>query len=184
MSQPYDCGMFYTRSLSTLQAVCTNPNAAYLSGGGVSSIPSPLNSGLENSRRFRALPVYAALLSEGQAGFSRMVTNMTLLSRRIASFIRGSPHYDLLPEGEWAVDEVFIIVLFRARHRALNEALVERINETRQMYVSGTKWRGEKAVRIAVSNWKVDVERDGGIVEGILSAVAEGRTFDINAIES
>lgn len=176
--------MFYTRSLSNLQAVCTNPKAAYLSSGGVSSIASPLNVGLENSRRFRALPVYAALLSEGQAGFSRMVTNMTLLSRRIASFIRDSPYYDLLPEGEWVVDEVFIIVLIRAKDKELNEVLVERINETRQMYVSGTKWRGEKAVRIAVSNWKVDVERDGAVVEGILSAVAEGRTFDIAALES
>lgn len=174
--------MFYTRSLATLQAVCTNPNAAYLSSGGASLIPSPLNSGLENSRRFRALPVYAALLSEGQLGFSRLVTNMTLLSRRIAKFIRASPHYDLLPEGDWGIDEVFIIILIRAKDKELNETLVGRINETRQMYVSGTKWRGEKAVRIAVSNWKVDVERDGRVVEAILSAVAEGRKFDIDAI--
>lgn len=176
--------MFYTRTLATLQAVCTNPNAAYLSGGSASSILSPLNCGLENSRRFRALPVYAALLSEGRLGMSQMVTRMTLLSRRIAAFIRASPHYDLLPEGDWGMEEVFIIVLFRAKDGSLNETLVEKINETRQMYVSGTKWRGEKAVRIAVSNWKVDVERDGKVVEAILGAVAEGRQFDVRAVDS
>ena len=101
----------------------------------------------------------------------------------MARFVRSSEHYDLLPAGEWDIDsEVFTIVLFRSKSAELNDTLVERINETRQMYVSGTSWRGDKAVRIAVSNWKVDVERDYQIVAEILSAVAEGRPFDIGSI--
>ena len=182
--QPYDCGMFYTRSAATLQSVFTNPNAAYLSSGSVASIPSPLNVGLENSRRFRALPVYAALLSEGYAGMARLVANMVKLSRRIAAFLRDSPHYELLPSEEVGLDGIFMIVLFRAKDGALNDALVEKINETRQMYVSGTAWRGEKAVRIAVSNWRVNVERDFEVVAGILNAVAAGEEFDIEKAQA
>ncbi|KND89639.1 L-2,4-diaminobutyrate decarboxylase [Tolypocladium ophioglossoides CBS 100239] len=182
LNVPYDCGMFYTRSASTLQSVFTNPNAAYLSSGSAASIPSPLNIGLENSRRFRALPVYAALLAEGYAGMERLVSNMVQLSRRVAAFLRDSPHYELLPDERAELDGIFMIVLFRAKDGALNDALVERINETRQMYVSGTAWRGEKAVRIAVSNWKVDVERDFEVVAAILNAVAAGEAFDIENI--
>jgi len=183
LNVPYDCGMFYTRSLPTLQSVFTNPNAAYLSSGATSqpAIPSPLNIGLENSRRFRALPAYAVLLSEGRAGLARLVSNMVQLTRRIAGFVRSSEHYDLLPTAADGDDVVFIIVLFRARDAALNDVLVDRINRTRQMYVSGTSWQGEKAVRIAVSNWKVDVERDYRVVTSILTAVAEGREFDIGS---
>lgn len=184
--------MLFTRSIANLQAVFTNPNAAYLSSnpGQGPTIPSPLNVGLENSRRFRALPAYAVLLTEGRQGLARMVANMVRLSRKVAAFVRASEHYDLLPDhdnggdgSDWVVeDEVFMIVLLRAKDKELNDELVGRINETRQMYVSGTSWRGEKAVRVAVSNWKVDVERDSKVVTSILSAVAEGRTFDMASI--
>lgn len=169
--------MFFTRSAQTLQSVFTNPNAAYLSSSSSSGIPSPLNIGLENSRRFRALPVYAALLNQGRAGFAELYARMARLARGLAAFLRDSPHYELLPDAR--LDEVFIIVLFRARDGRLNDRLVEEINATRQMYVSGTAWKGAKAVRVAVSNWKVDVERDLRVVTGILTAVAEGREFDL-----
>lgn len=33
-------------------------------------LPSPLNCGIENSRRFRALPLYAGLLEQGKAGYA------------------------------------------------------------------------------------------------------------------
>lgn len=92
--------MFFSRSHAIMQSVFTNPNAAYLSSGGGSTIPSPLNVGLENSRRFRALPAYAVLLSEGRAGMADLVGAMTQLARRIAAWVRDSPHYELLPEGE------------------------------------------------------------------------------------
>ncbi|WZH43652.1 hypothetical protein QYS62_004662 [Fusarium acuminatum] len=179
LNVPYDCGMFFTRSPAILQSVFTNPNAAYLSSGGASTIPSPLNIGLENSRRFRALPAYAVLLSEGRPGMSNLLGNVTALSRQLAAFLRDSEHYDLLPEDGAGLDEVFMIVLFRAKDPELNDQLVQKINETRQMYVSGTSWKGEKAVRVAISNWMVDVANDFKVVTSILTHVAEGKEFDI-----
>ncbi|KAL6363441.1 hypothetical protein LRP88_02855 [Fusarium phalaenopsidis] len=179
LNVPYDCGMFLTRTPDILQSVFTNPNAAYLSSGGQSTIPSPLNIGLENSRRFRALPAYAVLLSEGRPGIASLLANMVTLSRRAAAFLRDSEHYELLPDDRADLDEVFMIVLFRAKDPKLNAELVEKINGTRQMYVSGTSWKGEKAVRVAVSNWMVDVERDFKVVTSILTHVAEGKEFDI-----
>ncbi|KAM3511837.1 hypothetical protein MY11210_004528 [Beauveria gryllotalpidicola] len=178
---PYDCGMFFCKSPTIMQAVFTNPDASYLSSSGTTptSIPSPLNMGLENSRRFRALPVYAVLLSEGRPGLAALLGAMTQLSRAIAAFLRDSPHYELLPENDHAEEEIFISVLFRATDAALNETLVAKINDTRQLYVSGTTWRGRKAVRIAVSNWRVDAERDTAVVREILTCVAQGRQFDL-----
>lgn len=177
LNVPYDCGMFFTRSLPTLTNVFTNPNAAYLASSAGAPIPSPLNVGLENSRRFRALPAYAVLRSEGRKGMAAMLGRMVELARRIACFVRDSEHYDWLPDGEADVDDTHIIVLLRAKNLALNDELVARINETRDMYVSGTSWGGRKAVRVAIGSWRVDVERDFAVVEAILSAVAEGRPY-------
>ncbi|KAH6609633.1 glutamate decarboxylase [Trichoderma cornu-damae] len=179
LNVPYDCGMFFTRASSTLESVFVNPNAAYLSSGLTAGISSPLNVGLENSRRFRALPAYAVLLSEGRPGFASLFHSMAQLSRRLAVFLRESPHYELLPDEDGDVEEIFIIVLFRAKDEKLNDDLVARINATRQLYVSGTSWKGGKAVRVAVSNWRVDVERDFKVVTAILNDVAQGREFDM-----
>jgi hypothetical protein len=110
---------------------------------------------------------------------SNLLGNVTALSRQLAAFLRDSEHYDLLPEDGAGLDEVFMIVLFRAKDPELNDQLVQKINETRQMYVSGTSWKGEKAVRVAISNWMVDVANDFKVVTSILTHVAEGKEFDI-----
>ena len=188
-SQPYDCGFFVTRSLATLSSVFQNPNAVYLASG-PSSIPSPLNIGLENSRRFRALPVYAVLLAYGRDGLAEMFARQVWLARGVAKYLDESDGYEVLPRqhaarpakpiaevspehGEKYLD-THIIILFRARDEKINAELVKRINATRKMYVSGTKWDGKPACRIAVSTWKVEVERDLELVTGVLEEVLKG----------
>lgn len=151
-----------------------NPNAVYLASGppGQTTIHSPLNMGIENSRRFRALPAYAVLLSEGREGMAAMLARMVYLARGIATFIRDSESYEWLPDQDASLEQTHIIVLFRAKDHKLNEVLTDRINATRRMFVSGTTWDGQKAVRLAVSNWRVDVERDLAVVKEVLLAVA------------
>jgi glutamate/tyrosine decarboxylase-like PLP-dependent enzyme len=172
-SQPYDTGIFFCRHPTINAQAFGNPNAAYLATGKAVTIQSPLNIGMENSRRFRALPVYAALVSEGRNGMAQMIARMVTMARRVAEFVRDSPDYEWLPEGSASVESVFIIVLFRAKDKAINAELVQRINASGKMYVSGTAWNGEKAVRLAVSNWRVDVERDFAGVKKVLESVVK-----------
>ncbi|QBZ57363.1 hypothetical protein PoMZ_02287 [Pyricularia oryzae] len=169
LNVPYDCGIFLTRNQTIQSEVFRNPNAAYLPPSESRTIQNPLDIGIENSRRFRALPVYAVLLSEGRQGMSDMFARMVRMARRVAAFVRASEEYELLLDEE----EVGIIVLFRATNAGLNKILVQRINETRDIYVSPTSWQGSPAIRLAVSSWRVDVEKDGVVVEGILKEVAK-----------
>ncbi len=188
-----------------LRSVFKNANAAYLASSSsppssssssssapvVAVVESPLNLGIENSRRFRALPVYAALLSEGRAGIAAMLARMVRLARRIAAVIRESEHYALLPEEEAEAEaagdgdgdgdrdgDINIVVLFRARDDALNEALADRIRATGQWYVSGTSWRGRTACRVAVASWRAgagasgDEDDDAELVRRSLAAIA------------
>ncbi|KAI0137872.1 PLP-dependent transferase [Hypoxylon sp. NC0597] len=175
LNVPYDNGMFFTRQSSTLEAVFQNPNAVYLSSGGPSSIPSPLNIGLENSRRFRALPVYAVLVSEGRSGVADMLARMVRLARGVAAAIAEDPNlkddYELLPESS-TPEATHVVVLFRARDHGLNGVLVKQIQDSGEWYVSGTKWKGQPACRIAVSSWRVSVEEDLEFVKQRLARIA------------
>jgi glutamate/tyrosine decarboxylase-like PLP-dependent enzyme len=173
-----------------MSSVFQNPNAAYLSSG-PSTIPSPLNIGLENSRRFRALPVYAVLMAYGRDGMAEMFARQVRLARGISQFLDESPDYILLAQDQAPAEErstgdhasissgvrfgdTHIIVLFRAKEDEANAELVKRINGTRKMYVSGTKWSGQPACRVAVSTWKVDVQRDLKLVTDVLNQIVNG----------
>jgi glutamate/tyrosine decarboxylase-like PLP-dependent enzyme len=180
LNVPYDCGFFFTRHKGLAEEVCRSGGAAYLApatiDGEGDGIQSPLNIGIENSRRFRALPVYATLVSYGRRGYVDMLIRQVRFARRVAGFVFDHGGCELLPKGEdrvGAVSRTFMIVLFRARDEAVNRELVKRINATGKMYVSGTKWEGKSAARIAVSNWRVDIERDIRVVEEVLRAVLD-----------
>ena len=62
-------------------------------------------------------------------------------------------------------------LLFRARDAEINAELVQRINATRKIYVSGTQWDGLPAARFAVATWMVDVERDLKLIQEVLHDV-------------
>ncbi|ETS82273.1 hypothetical protein PFICI_07275 [Pestalotiopsis fici W106-1] len=173
LNVPYDCGMFLTRKASVLTSVCKNPNAAYLSSAPGATIESPLNVDLQNSRRFRALPVYAVLLSEGREGLAAILARMVRLARGVAEAINASSDYVLLPHGNCAIEDTHIVVLFRAKDEALNEKLVGSIHKRGEWYVSGTKWKGATAVRVAVSSWRVRVDEDLEAIKGFLARLAD-----------
>lgn len=178
LNVPYDCGFFFSRHPDLASQVFQNANAAYLSGG-VSdgpAIPSPLNIGIENSRRFRALPVYASLLCYGKDGYREMLERQIRLARAIYKWIDDSPAYQALPESNSQsdlLDQTFMSVLFRAKDDAFNQVLSKKINETERMFVSGSSWQGAPATRIAISNWRVDVARDTALVTGVLAEIAQ-----------
>lgn len=177
---PYDCGIFLSRHLLLAQDVFRNAGAAYLNvasaNDGERVIPSPLNIGIENSRRFRAFPVYATLVAYGRLGHQNILRNQISLARGIARFVALTPGFELLPRippsfdktREQGLSRIYIVVLFRAVDDEINRQLVQRINNTRKIYVSGTQWDGMPAARFAVSNWQVDVDRDLALIKEVL----------------
>ncbi len=102
-----------------------------------------------------------------------MFARQVRLARSISRFLKSSHDYELLPSSS-KEEHTHIVVLFRARDAKKNAELVKNINASRKMYVSGTKWEGKPACRIAVSTWKVEVERDSRLVTDVLREVAGG----------
>ncbi|KAF9885960.1 hypothetical protein FE257_012135 [Aspergillus nanangensis] len=183
LNVPFDCGFFYIRDSTRLKDIFSIPKPdfprfaippVYFLGGPA----NPTDVGIQNGRRFRALPVYASLTAYGRSGYEDMLVRQTRLARGIAAYVWDHPVYELLPRlpGIEKKDEVlqtiFILILFRAVNPSLNESLLVRINETGKMYAQGVVWEGQKAVRCAIANWAVDVKDDLAIVTEVLGSVA------------
>ncbi|TNY22298.1 pyridoxal phosphate-dependent transferase [Rhodotorula diobovata] len=224
LNVPYDCGIFLSRartvvgpnaSDSTITAslydLCgpgdaapaylATPAASTVSAGSThprvestKALRSPLFLNIENSRRFRALPLYASLLSLGKAGYARLVARNVAFARRVEAFLRSHPGYDVLtpsPSPASIADDPFAfrtlnIVLFAPsslapeRYRLASAsspdpaaAFLQAINASNEVFCTGTTWRGRKAVRLAVSNWGTELEegREWEVVRRVLERV-------------
>ncbi|KAF2707359.1 pyridoxal-dependent decarboxylase [Pleomassaria siparia CBS 279.74] len=174
LNVPYDCGFFFSRHRGIASRVFQNPNAAYLNSSDT-DIMSPLNIGLENSRRLRALPVYSSLVAYGSDGYRDMLERQVTLARGIAELLLDSEDFELLPDSSGdrkeILDNIFIIVLFKAKDEGLNKELVDRIKATCKIHVSGTAWDSKPACRFAVSNWRHDIKRDLPVIKKVLEEV-------------
>ena len=113
-----------------------------------------------------------------------MLERQIELARAFASYVLDSPAFELLPPCAQGADDaasreerlsrVFITVLFRARDTELNSTLVEKIKQSRKIYVSGSSWDGRAACRFAVSHWRADVQRDLPIIKSVLEDIVQG----------
>ncbi len=105
-----------------------------------------------------------------------MFVRMGRFACRVVRFLRASAAYRCLPSEDGEIGETYVVVLFRAVDDELNDDLVQSINATRTMNVTGTSWQGQKACRLAVSSWRVDLERDFPVVKHVLTSVALSAT--------
>ncbi|KAK4701092.1 hypothetical protein P7C70_g5144, partial [Phenoliferia sp. Uapishka_3] len=190
LNVPYDCGIFFSRS-SFLLATCGpgQTSAAYLTAAPSTttaspfpsidpyrSTPSSLFQSIENSKRFRALPLYAALISRGREGYAELFARNIEFARKMERWMReggaGGAFEILTPTSETGDEEkkfrMMNIVLFGMSAKAPARFRVEgggnvfaaEVNKGRKVYFTATSWRGRSAVRIAVSNWSTNLEED------------------------
>jgi glutamate/tyrosine decarboxylase-like PLP-dependent enzyme len=131
----------------------------------------------ENSRRARALAIWATLRAYGRDGYRHMVERHLALAQHLAAQV------DAAPELERLADVPLNIVCFRARPPDLSEdrldefntELGEALRANGWVYAGTTTYAGKVALRPAIVNWQTE-ERDVDLlVELVRSLVAERR---------
>jgi glutamate/tyrosine decarboxylase-like PLP-dependent enzyme len=170
LNVPYDCGIFLTRHRQHLVAACDVP-APYL----VSSDDEPdfMSLGIENSRRFRALPIWMSLLAYGREGVSHWVEKNINQAKRLADWIDASDDYELVYPCQLNV------VLFRPTAKGLTaeaadqqtKTLLSKINQDGRIFLSPGAWQGKGIIRAALSNWQTE-QADVDIAIEVLSQLA------------
>ena len=93
LNVPYECGVFLTQHRQQLFESCDVP-APYLSSS--DNEPDFMSLGIENSRRFRALPIWLSLLAYGRAGVKFWVEENIKCAGLLADWVSASERYTLM----------------------------------------------------------------------------------------
>jgi glutamate/tyrosine decarboxylase-like PLP-dependent enzyme len=160
LNVPYDCGIIFCADEAVHRSAMSMA-AAYIVATGSERDPHEFVP--EESRRARAVPVYAALRSLGRGGLAELVERNCRQARRFAQALRAAGHEVL---NEVVLNQV--LVSFGAPDQT--QRTIAAIQEDGTCWCGGTVWKGRTAMRISICNWSTtdeDVERS---IEAILRA--------------
>jgi glutamate/tyrosine decarboxylase-like PLP-dependent enzyme len=154
LNVPYDCGFVLVRDAARLRGTFA-VGAPYLPSPD-DPRPSPGFMTPENSRRARALAVWATLRAYGRAGHRAMVERHLGLARRLAERV------DATGELERLAEVPLNIVCFRAnppgsppeRLDDLNRELGAALLRDGRVFAGTTVYDGRVAFRPAIVNWQ------------------------------
>jgi len=130
----------------------------------------------EWSRRSRGFTVYAAIKELGRAGLEELIDRSCSHAEAIVTGIGKLPGAELL----WTPKLNQGLVRFLdlrpdarpADHDARTEQVIAAVNATGEAFFSGTTWKGKRAMRVSVVNWrtsKSDVQRAINAVASVLA---------------
>jgi aromatic-L-amino-acid decarboxylase len=129
-------------------------------------VPSLSEYGPALGRRFRALKLWAVLRCYGAEGIRAYIREAVRLSGVFASWVDAAPGWELVTHN-------FALVCFRRDGSdAENEALMNRVNDTGEIFISHTKLDGVLVLRLSVGSERT-TEDDVRIAWEVLQRCAQ-----------
>ncbi|WP_042381595.1 pyridoxal phosphate-dependent decarboxylase family protein [Streptacidiphilus melanogenes] len=150
---PVDCGCLLVRDAEQLRGTFSLV-PAYLRDDAAGGLGWFSEYGIEQTRPFRSLKVWATLAAAGRSGVTRDVSRCCQLARELGRMVEEDPDLELLTPVETS------IVAFRyapadadteTLHR-VNAALAVAVQERGRAFVTGTVLNGHEAVRACLLN--------------------------------
>lgn len=165
LNVPYDAGY----------AICARPDvhatamaytASYLTGQVAGREFGGGDFVVESSRRARGFATWAAIRSLGRSGVAGLVERCCALARRFAEGLGALDGFSIVNE------VVLNQVLVRVGDEETTNRVERRVQDDGTLWLGATTWRGERLLRISVSNWAT-TEED---VDRCVAALARART--------
>jgi glutamate/tyrosine decarboxylase-like PLP-dependent enzyme len=148
LNVPYDSALVLSSDPDAHRAAMTT-SASYLIQDDTGVVYDQVNWVPEFSRRARGFAVYAALRTLGRRGIADLVERTCACARRFAAGI-----VDVSSGAEVLNDVVLNQVLFRFESDERTEEVLRRVQDSGDVWMSGTTWDGRRAIRVSVSNWQ------------------------------
>jgi glutamate/tyrosine decarboxylase-like PLP-dependent enzyme len=159
LNVPYDCGYAFVADPAA-QRASMSYQASYLAFD--SDARDQIDWNPEWSRRARGFSTYAAIRQLGRRGIAEIVERCCDHARALTLGIGGLPGAEVL----WTPVINQGLVRFLDPHGESDDRrtddVIARVQASGEAYFGGVTWRGQRAMRISVSNWittDADVER-------------------------
>ena len=180
---PMDCSALFTRHPDLLRRAfqhvpdyLVDPEGKAEAGSGNGSVTNLMDYGIALGRRFRALKLWFVIRSFGVEGLRSIIREHIRMARLLADWI------DADTELERMADVNFSTVVFRHRPAGMsgrtlddhNARLLQRVLQTREVYLSHTRVRGSYALRIAIGNIHTTEAHVRRALELVKEAAKEG----------
>jgi aromatic-L-amino-acid/L-tryptophan decarboxylase len=146
MLTPMDCSLLWTsRPDDFRSAFSLVPE--YLRTPDAEDALSLSEYGPALGRRFRSLKLWAVLRCYGREGLQRMIREHVRLAELFEGWVRDEPGWEL------CAPRPFSVVCFRRDGSdEENEALLERVNASGEIFISHTRLNGRYVLRLAIGN--------------------------------
>jgi glutamate/tyrosine decarboxylase-like PLP-dependent enzyme len=164
-----DCGyVFVADSAAHRAAFAQSTNFAHA----VESTRRQLEWGPEWSRRARALPTYAVLRSLGRLGLAAMLENCCDHARALTHGLSALPGVQVLA---WpTINQALVRFLDPAGdHDTRTEAVIDAIQHDGRAWFGVTTWRGQRAMRISVCDWRTDAQAIAQAIAAVATALGK-----------
>jgi glutamate/tyrosine decarboxylase-like PLP-dependent enzyme len=148
LNVPYDSALVLTSDAEAHRAAMTVSASYLIQDDGARAVRDQVDWVPEFSRRARGFAVYAALRSLGRSGLAELVERACDCAQRFADGVTSLPGAELLNE------VVLNQVLFRLGSDEETDEVLRRVQDSGEVWMSGTTWRDRRAIRISVSNWQ------------------------------
>ena len=164
----YDCGVALCREPAAHRAAMS-VQASYLEQG--TGARDPIDWNPEFSRRARGVGVYATLRALGRDGVADLVERTCDLAARFADGLAASGRAEIV--NEVVGNQVLVRWLAPdGDNDRLTEAVMATVREEGTAFFSGTTYRGERLMRISVSDWATDDNDVDRAIDALLRAAA------------
>ena len=161
----YDCGIAICRRPAAHRAAMS-VQASYLEQG--TGARDPMDWNPEFSRRARGVGAYATLRSLGRSGVAGIVERTTALAQRFADALAASGRAEVV--NEVVSNQVLVRWLGDGGpgNAAACDAVMAGVRAEGIAFFSGTTYRGERLMRISVSDWATDEADVDAVVQALL----------------
>ena len=141
---PMDCSLFWSRRPEDLRrAFSLVPE--YLRTSDEADSLSEYGPAL--GRRFRSLKLWAVLRCYGREGLQARIREAVRLAKKFEMWVEAEPGWEV------SAPRHFSVVCFRrSGSDADNEAIVERVNRSGELFLSHTRLHGRYVLRLAIGN--------------------------------
>jgi aromatic-L-amino-acid/L-tryptophan decarboxylase len=155
-----DCSLLWTRRPEALRAAFSLV-PEYLRTSDEAESLSDYGPAL--GRRFRSLKLWAVLRCCGREGLQARIREAVRLAELFEGLVRAEPGWEV------CAPCAFSVVCFRrSGSDDENEALLARVNETGELFISHTKLDGRYVLRLAIGNERTteaDVRRAWDVLQ-------------------